>query len=131
MWRTCGGPPFWRAGVARWARRSASWRSWTRAEDDEDHEVSSEVAEARRLLDLLIAEYDEALDLRAEIVAASSRAETIVLWAQEHEVDLIVLATQGHVGFRRLVLGSVADGVLRRSTVPVLAFPPESPDDED
>ena len=88
-------------------------------------------AEARRLLDLLIAEYDEALDLRAEIVAASSRAETIVLWAQKHGVDLIVLATQGHVGFQRLVLGSVADGVLRRSTVPVLAFPPESPDDED
>ncbi len=39
--------------------------------------------------------------------------------------DLIVLSTHGRSGLRRLVLGSVAEAVLRHAHVPVLAVPPE------
>jgi nucleotide-binding universal stress UspA family protein len=39
--------------------------------------------------------------------------------AKEHDVDLIALATHGR-GMSRLVLGSVADKLLRGSTVPLL-----------
>jgi starvation-inducible DNA-binding protein len=39
-------------------------------------------------------------------------------------VDLIALATHGRGGLRRLLVGSVADKVLRGSTTPVLVYRP-------
>ncbi len=42
--------------------------------------------------------------------------------------DLIVLGTHGRSGFERLVLGSVAEKVLRRSPVPTLTVPPRAAD---
>lgn len=41
-------------------------------------------------------------------------------YAAVHDVDLIVMCTHGRGGFQRLWLGSVADGLSRRSAVPVL-----------
>ena len=46
--------------------------------------------------------------------------ETIVDYATSHAVDLIVIGSHGRSGLQRLMLGSVAEGVLRHSTVPVL-----------
>lgn len=40
--------------------------------------------------------------------------------AKERGCDLIVLGTHGHRGVMRWLLGSVAEGVVRRSPVPVL-----------
>lgn len=37
--------------------------------------------------------------------------------------DLIVLGTHGHKGVERLLLGSVAEGVARLSSIPVLLIP--------
>ena len=47
-------------------------------------------------------------------------AETIIQYAQEHPVDVIVMATHGRSGLQRWVYGSVADKVLRAAHVPVL-----------
>jgi nucleotide-binding universal stress UspA family protein len=47
-------------------------------------------------------------------------ATEIVRWAEEHGADLIVLGTHGRHGFRRLVLGSVAEEVVRGAPCPVL-----------
>ena len=41
-----------------------------------------------------------------------------------HGVDLIALATQGRGGLKRLLVGSVADKVLRGATTPVLVYRP-------
>jgi len=46
----------------------------------------------------------------------------IVALGRKHEVDLIVLGTHGRSGVARVVLGSVAEGILRKSHVPVLAI---------
>ena len=35
-------------------------------------------------------------------------------------IDLIVMGTHGHTGMKHLVMGSVAENVVRKSTVPVL-----------
>lgn len=43
-------------------------------------------------------------------------------WASEHGVDLIALATNDRRGFDRLVLGSVADKVVRGADCPVLVL---------
>jgi nucleotide-binding universal stress UspA family protein len=46
--------------------------------------------------------------------------DEILKTAKESNVDLIVLGTHGRHGLARLFIGSVAEGVLRRSAVPVL-----------
>jgi nucleotide-binding universal stress UspA family protein len=47
-------------------------------------------------------------------------AEEIVRFAEEHHCDLIVIGTHGRTGLRRLLLGSVAEKVLRKAPCPVL-----------
>ena len=47
-------------------------------------------------------------------------AEGIVEAAREKGCDLIVLASHGRRGLRRLILGSVANEVVTHSTIPVL-----------
>jgi nucleotide-binding universal stress UspA family protein len=47
-------------------------------------------------------------------------AEEILRYADENDIDLILMATHGRSGIRRWVIGSVADKVLRSSRVPVL-----------
>ncbi|MBM2770017.1 universal stress protein [Burkholderia anthina] len=55
--------------------------------------------------------------------AGEDIAQRIVSLAAEIEADLIVMGTHGRRGFRRLVLGSVAERVLRHATRPVLMIP--------
>lgn len=47
-------------------------------------------------------------------------AEGIVETAREKKCDLIVMASHGRRGFRRLVLGSAANEVVTQSSIPVL-----------
>ena len=47
-------------------------------------------------------------------------AETILNYAQEHSVDLIVMTTHGRSGLGRWVWGSVAEKVLRAASTTVL-----------
>jgi len=53
-------------------------------------------------------------------VGEGSAANVILEVASEQKADLIVMSTHGRGGLGRLVFGSVADAVLRRSAVPVL-----------
>jgi nucleotide-binding universal stress UspA family protein len=50
-------------------------------------------------------------------------ATTITEAAASWPADLVVLGTHGRRGVERWLLGSVAEGVARRSTVPVLLVP--------
>lgn len=49
-------------------------------------------------------------------------AEKIVEFAEEKGADLIVMGTHGNTGMLRLLMGSVAEGVVRRSPIPVLTL---------
>lgn len=64
------------------------------------------------------------VDVTVRVLSGGRVARTIVAFAQEHGVDLIAMSTHGRSGARRLVLGSIAEGVLRHAHVPVLCFPP-------
>ena len=46
--------------------------------------------------------------------------ETILSYADEHDVDLISMGTHGRTGLDRYLIGSVAERVVRTSDVPVL-----------
>lgn len=52
-------------------------------------------------------------------------AEQVAQLASDLEADLIVVGTHGRRGLRRLVLGSVAEGVVRHATCPVLVVRPK------
>ena len=49
-------------------------------------------------------------------------ALAIIDLAEEEDVDLIVIGTHGRSGIDRVLMGSVAEMVLRRATCPVLTF---------
>jgi nucleotide-binding universal stress UspA family protein len=52
-------------------------------------------------------------------------ADTLCRYVQESRGDLVVMTTRGQGGLRRLWLGSVADAVIRGTSVPVLLVRPE------
>lgn len=47
---------------------------------------------------------------------------TILDYVKEHEVDLISIATHGRTGLERVLLGSVAERVVRRASAPVFVL---------
>ncbi|MFO8071676.1 MAG: universal stress protein [Polyangia bacterium] len=59
-------------------------------------------------------------------VERGSAPEKIVEVANEENADLLVLATHGRRGIKRLVLGSVAEQVVRRAPCPVLTVNPSA-----
>ncbi|WP_440769614.1 universal stress protein [Natronorubrum sp. DTA28] len=52
-------------------------------------------------------------------VETGQPARTIVRYAEEHDADQIVMGSHGRGGVSRLLLGSVAETVTRRASVPV------------
>lgn len=63
------------------------------------------------------------VDLALEVIEAHP-VEAILARAASLDASLIVMGTHGAGGFRRFVLGSVTEKVLRRATSPVLTVPP-------
>jgi nucleotide-binding universal stress UspA family protein len=59
------------------------------------------------------------ITVNADIVVSSRTAPSIIDYARAHDVDLIAMCTHGR-GASRLLVGSVADALLRGSGVPVL-----------
>jgi nucleotide-binding universal stress UspA family protein len=66
---------------------------------------------------------EEAESRGLEVVTAieeGSPAETIVNYAKDEDIGMIVMGTHGRSGVDRYVLGSVTEQVIRKSEVPVL-----------
>lgn len=57
------------------------------------------------------------------VLRSPNVAEAIVAFAEQGDFDLIAMSSHGRTGVRHLITGSVADGVIRRSSRPVLVFP--------
>jgi nucleotide-binding universal stress UspA family protein len=55
-----------------------------------------------------------------EVVLEGHPVNEIIEFAENNDVDLIVLGTLGKTGFDRFLLGSVAEKVVRSSHVPVM-----------
>jgi nucleotide-binding universal stress UspA family protein len=62
-------------------------------------------------------------------VTMGSAAHEIANFAADNDIDLIILSTNGETGLTRLIVGSVAEKVVRLAPCPVLTVPPESEDD--
>ena len=59
------------------------------------------------------------------VVFGEDPADEIVKYAREEGVDLIALATHGHSGLSRLLMGSVADKLLKSHVAPLLMIHPD------
>ncbi len=66
---------------------------------------------------------EKGLDVES-VVLPGIAGETITNYSQENGFELIAIATHGHGGLRRLVLGSTADFVLHHASLPILIVRP-------
>ncbi|MFC4986365.1 universal stress protein [Saliphagus infecundisoli] len=68
-------------------------------------------------------EVTDRIDADAEYeidVVSGEPAREIVAYAEDHDVDRIVVGSHGREGVSRVLLGSVAEGVVRRAPVTVI-----------
>jgi nucleotide-binding universal stress UspA family protein len=82
--------------------------------DDADPFVDARLAKARAA----------GIDCEAVIESSHNPAGRILHCADALPADMIVLGTHGRSGFERLMIGSVAEKVLRKARCPVLTVPP-------
>ena len=83
--------------------------AWTERMDEAAAEICAD-AEARA------AEHDCDVSTAVE---TGSPAREILAFVADHDVDHVVMGSHGRSGVSRLVLGSVAEQVMRQSPVPV------------
>ena len=93
---------------------SPSLGEWKRVE-------AESIAVAERYLTELMGrvKYD-GINVTSEVLTGGKAADIIADYATKNGIDLIAIATHGRSGISRWVWGSVADRVLRSSSVPVL-----------
>ena len=87
---------------------------------------NAQIDTSRKYLEKIQAELiSEGIKVKTESLEGTP-AQTIVNYAETNGVDLIVIATHGYSGMKRLMFGSVALRVLHDSRAPVLLIRPES-----
>ena len=88
--------------------------------------ITAYIKEARELAELWYVKAGnmaskEGVKFMAEtILDVASAADSIVNYAESKKADLIVIGTKGRTGLKRLLLGSVASGVVTHASCPVL-----------
>ncbi|HZP45431.1 MAG TPA: universal stress protein [Candidatus Binataceae bacterium] len=83
-----------------------------------------ETAARTRLKRLADQKIGRRADYEIEVMIGDPGAE-ILSAARQHRAELIVMATHGRKGLRRLMLGSVAERVVREAPCPVLTVKPK------
>jgi nucleotide-binding universal stress UspA family protein len=71
------------------------------------------------------------VDVTEAVVRDVAAAPAILNYAENNDVDLLALGTHGRRGVRRVLLGSVAEEVVRRADRPVLTVRGEKEEDDD
>jgi nucleotide-binding universal stress UspA family protein len=64
---------------------------------------------------------------KATVVVGNNVGEAIINLAHPERIDLVAIATHGRGGVQRLLLGSVADKLIRGAAAPVLVVRPSKP----
>ena len=62
----------------------------------------------------------EGVQAKAELLEATSIVQAIIELASKENVDLIVMGTRGMTGFKKLLVGSVSNGVVTHANCSVL-----------
>ncbi|ELY58716.1 universal stress protein [Natronolimnohabitans innermongolicus] len=93
---------------------------WAAFEDTEDRIPSGARDHGDTILDDAVAvAADHDRDIDAETATGRPDHE-IVDWAEDGEYDTVVIGSHGREGVSRILLGSVAENVVRRAPIPVI-----------
>lgn len=92
-----------------------SGMDWVRAQEKHDEEETS----AKDKLNRIKGSQND-VDISVKIIHNSSVIDGILSFAENNNIDLIVMGSHGRSGFKKLVLGSAASGVVARANCPVL-----------
>ncbi len=66
---------------------------------------------------------EKEIQLKTEfIIAKKSVLSTLLEYIEEHNIDLIVVGTRGRSGIKKMLLGSVAEGLVIYAPCPVLVI---------
>lgn len=79
---------------------------------------------AKKELESFIAQHLESGLHVTPVVRVGVPADEIVNFARDERMDIIIMATHGRTGLRHIVMGSVAEKVVRSAAVPVLTVKP-------
>jgi nucleotide-binding universal stress UspA family protein len=93
-------------------------QNWVAIAPDLQQQIEEDAR--RRLTDLLIDSDKSDPETIPVILTASSPALAIIDYAKEHSIDLVVMGTHGRGAIAHLVMGSVAERVVRFAPCPVL-----------
>ncbi len=66
----------------------------------------------------------KALRIQTHVAVGASTAAAVLDVARDEKMELIAIAIHGRGAFKRLLLGSVADKVVRGTFTPVLVYRP-------
>jgi nucleotide-binding universal stress UspA family protein len=88
-------------------------------------QVDEEVAAAKETLAKWKTGLGAAVQIEDVVLTGDDVVTTITKFAADRGARFIALATHGRTGFRHLVLGSVAESIMRHATTPVVCFPPK------
>lgn len=83
-------------------------------------------AGAQRSLEKLVEAHGDTAQPAVLAVRQGTPFRTIVKYAEEHDVDLVVIGSHGRSGLGRMVMGSVAERVVRHAPCPVLTVRADS-----
>jgi nucleotide-binding universal stress UspA family protein len=84
---------------------------------------------AKKWLESLRAEIQKERDVEISVVVEhGSPAGEIVSFSRNGGFEMIVMGTHGRTGLRHLLMGSVAEGVVRRASCPVMTIHLPFPD---
>ena len=56
------------------------------------------------------------------VVLSGIPGDVIVRYADDNKIDLIAMATHGRTGIERIIFGSAADTILRKTGLPILVI---------
>ncbi|MGO8751180.1 MAG: universal stress protein [Thermoguttaceae bacterium] len=91
----------------------------------EQPRLEKQRAEAQAYLDELAERLRaKALHIRTQVVVGESTAAAVLDVIRRQNIDLVAISTRGRSGFKRLLLGSVADKIVRGTVTPVLVHRP-------
>jgi nucleotide-binding universal stress UspA family protein len=88
-----------------------------------DLDENRETAVQENLEELRLEIANQGVEVVTEVRKGSSSLE-IISFAQENEIDLIIMGTHGWSGLDHVLMGSTAEVVVRRAPCPVLTVRP-------
>ena len=94
--------------------------------EDQSKESGAKENVVRKNMQKFVFEKVDEFTWVTQVIRRGHPHEEIVQYARQQHIDLIVIATHGRTGIAHVLMGSIAEKVIRYSPIPVLAVKPEA-----